>query len=65
MARQGRPAMAPVEGMMIIGAAMIVIVSLSHAREFVRTGRPRYLVAAIVTLPAAAFLFAIAFRCLG
>ena len=57
--------MGSVDWIMAIGASVITIVSISHARESWRTGRRRYLVAAIVTLPLAVLLFAIAFRAIS
>jgi hypothetical protein len=45
----------------LVQSLMILWVSASHADEFRRTHRPRSLVAAIVTVPAALLLLGLAF----
>ena len=51
----------PVDLMMTAGAGMILWVAFQYLGEFWRTGRVRPLIAAVVTLPTAFFLLAIAF----
>ncbi len=52
---------ANVRGTFLAQSFMILWVSASHANEFRRTHRPRSLVAAIVTVPAALLLLVLAF----
>jgi hypothetical protein len=54
----------PVELMMAAGAGMILWVAFQYLKEFWKSRRVRALVVALVTIPAAIFLWAIAFRVL-
>jgi hypothetical protein len=54
----------PLELMMAAGAGMILWVAFQYLREFWKSGRVRALVVALVTIPAAIFLLAIALRVL-
>jgi hypothetical protein len=52
----------PVDLMMVAGAGMILWVAFQYLNEFRKTGRVRLLVIAVLTVPAAIFLLAIALR---
>jgi hypothetical protein len=53
-----------VQLMMAAAAGMILWVAFQYLKEFWKSGRVRALVVALVTIPAAIFLLAIAFRML-
>lgn len=48
------------QAMLVSAAVAILIVSISHFREYLRTGRTRLLVACLSTVPVAVLLLAIA-----
>ncbi len=54
----------PVNLMMAVGAGMILYVAFQLLNESRKTGRIRPLVIALLTLPAALFLLAVAFELL-